>query len=160
MRPALLTERNGWKLYAHAAFGQRLEALLRTVEALEKQQPETYRNHPKAKLLKRTLDLILAEIPRDPNHWRRARFLGRFRLFLRFSSVHKVVVYAWVNDETTLRIFHQAPFNKTTHRTIGMPYFAKRKPPSPRTIQLSSAPSAASRSSRQHPLPQYPSELR
>ena len=89
-----------------------------TVEGLAKQDSQGYRNHPKTKLLKRTLDLILVEIPRDPNaaefqlgntlgaayrHWRRAKFLGRFRLFFRFSSTHKVIVYAWVNDETTLR---------------------------------------------------------
>jgi toxin YhaV len=36
-------------------------------------------------------------------HWRRARFLGRFRLFYRFSTVQKAIVYVWVNDETTLR---------------------------------------------------------
>jgi toxin YhaV len=61
------------------------------VEALAKRQPESYRNHPKAKLLKRVMDLVLVEIPRDPNaaefqldntlgpayrHWRRAKFLG------------------------------------------------------------------------------------
>jgi toxin YhaV len=95
-----------------------LETLIRTVEALEKRQPEGYRNHPKAKLLKRVMDLILVEIPRDPNaaefqlgntlgpayrHWRRAKFLGRFRLFFRFSTAHRAIVYAWVNDETTLR---------------------------------------------------------
>jgi toxin YhaV len=111
-------ERNGWKLYAHPAFSERFDMLLRAAEALEKQQPKTYRNHPKTKLLKRTLDLILIEIPRDPNaaefqlgntlgpayrHWRRAKFLGRFRLFFRFSSAHKAIVYAWANDETTLR---------------------------------------------------------
>src|ERR1700687_6050626 len=118
MRPALLAERSGWKLYAHPAFSRRLETLIRTVEALEKRQPEGYRNHPRARLLKRVMDLILVEIPRDPNaaefqlgntlgpayrHWRRAKFLGRFRLFFRFSSTHKAIVYAWVNDETTLR---------------------------------------------------------
>ena len=117
MRPAPLTERNGWKLYVHPAFSQGLEALVRQVEALEKQQPQTFRGHPKSKLLKRILDLILVEVPRDPNapefqlgntlgaayrHWRRAKFLGRFRLFFRFSSAHKTIVYAWVNDETTL----------------------------------------------------------
>jgi hypothetical protein len=66
MPPASWTERNGWKLYAHPAFSQRLEVLVRTVEALRRQQPESYRGHPKTKLLKRTLDLILVEIPRDP----------------------------------------------------------------------------------------------
>jgi len=33
----------------------------------------------------------------------RAKFLSRFRLFFRFSSAHKAILYAWVNDETTLR---------------------------------------------------------
>jgi toxin YhaV len=118
MRPAALTEGSGWKLYAHPAFSQRWESLIRTVEALAKRQPESYRNHPKAKLLKRVMDLVLVEIPRDPNaaefqlgntlgpayrHWRRAKFLGRFRLFFRFSTAHRAIVYAWVNDETTLR---------------------------------------------------------
>jgi toxin YhaV len=118
MRSAPVIERNGWKLYAHPAFSQRLEALVLAVETLEKQQPQSYRAHPKTKLLKRFLDLILAEVPRDPNarefqlgntlgpayrHWRRAKFLGRFRLFFRFSSTHKTIIYAWVNDEMTLR---------------------------------------------------------
>jgi len=133
MRPAPVTERSGWKLYAHPAFSQRLETLIRTVEALEKRQPESYRNHPKAKLLKRVLDLILVEIPRDPNaaefqlgntlgpayrHWRRAKFLGRFRLFFRFSSAHRAIVYAWVNDETTLRKAgaHSDPYAVFTRR--------------------------------------------
>jgi toxin YhaV len=133
MRPGLLTERSGWKLYAHPAFIKRLETLIRTVEALEKRQPEGYRNHPKAKLLKRVMDLILVEIPRDPNaaefqlgntlgpayrHWRRAKFLGRFRLFFRFSSAHRAIVYGWVNDETTLRKAgaHSDPYAVFTRR--------------------------------------------
>jgi len=92
--------------------------LIKAVEALERHHPETYRSHPKTKLLKQIHDLILVEIPHDPNaaefqlgntlgrahrHWRRAKFLGRFRLFFRFSTAHKAIVYAWVNDETTLR---------------------------------------------------------
>lgn len=118
MSPTPVAERNGWKLYAHPAFSQALEALVLAVEALEKRQPEAYRGHPKTKLLKRILEVILVEIPREPNapefqlgnalgpmyrHWRRAQFLGRFRLFFRFSSSRKAIVYAWVNDEATLR---------------------------------------------------------
>jgi len=64
------------------------------------------------------LDLIEVEIPRDPGapeyslgntlgpehrHRRRAKFLGRFRLFFRYSSKDRVIIYAWVNDETMLR---------------------------------------------------------
>jgi toxin YhaV len=111
-------ERNGWRLYVHPAFGDAFERLSEAVQELRRQRPESYAGHPKAKLLKRILDLILDEIPRDPNavefqlgntlgpahrHWRRAKFLGRFRLFYRFSSVHKAIVYSWVNDESTLR---------------------------------------------------------
>jgi toxin YhaV len=28
--------------------------------------------------------------------------LGRFRFFFRFSSGHRAIIYAWVNDENTL----------------------------------------------------------
>ena len=57
-------------------------------------------------------------IPRDPNapefrqgntlgkdnkHGFRAKLHGRYRLFYRFSTAHKIIVYAWVNDEKTLR---------------------------------------------------------
>lgn len=111
-------ERNGWRLYAHPAFGDAVERLSDAVRQLKQLRPGALHDHPKAKLLKRILDLILEEIPRDPNaaefqlgntlgaahrHWRRARFLGRFRLFFRFSSAHKAIIYAWVNDEATLR---------------------------------------------------------
>jgi toxin YhaV len=117
MPPEPFAVRNGWRLYSHPAFGDALEKLTGAVDGL-KDQPQAYAGHPKAKLLKRILDLILDEIPRDPNaiefhlantlgpprrHWRRAKFLGRFRLFYRFSSVRKAIVYAWVNDESTLR---------------------------------------------------------
>ena len=110
--------RNGWSLYAYAAFGDAFESLSDAVEGLKQKRPESYTGHPKAKLLKRILDLILDEIPRDPNaveyqlgntlgpahrHWRRAKFLGRFRLFYRFSATHRAIVYSCVNDETTLR---------------------------------------------------------
>jgi toxin YhaV len=118
MPAGALAERNGWTLYVHPAFGDGLDQLSVEVEKLAARGPDSYSEHPKAKLLKRILDLILVEIPRDPNapeyqlgntmgpvhrHWRRAKFLGRFRLFFRFSSVHKAIVYAWVNDEATLR---------------------------------------------------------
>ena len=74
--------------------------------------------HPKTKLLRRIIDLILDEIPSDPaspkyrqgttlggphRHWRRAKFLGRFRLFFRYSEKNRIIIYAWINDENTLR---------------------------------------------------------
>ncbi len=110
--------RNGWILLRHPAFREPFEALVAEVAALEAADPEGWMAHPKAKLLKRIRDLIMDEIPSNPDdpafrlghtmgkpnsHWRRARFLGRFRLFFRFDTASKVIIYAWVNDETTLR---------------------------------------------------------
>lgn len=119
MQPPLpFAVRVGWSLYAYPAFGDAFNLLKEAVHKLELEQPWSFEAHPKAKLLKRVLDLILNEIPRDPaaaefilgntlgaphRHWRRANFLGRFRLFFRFSSAHRAIVYVWVNDANTLR---------------------------------------------------------
>jgi toxin YhaV len=111
-------ERHGWKLLRAGAFAEALDALEAEVARLAVERPNDYVSHPKVKLLARIRDLILEEIPRDPNshiyglgntmgvahrHWRRAKFLQRFRLFFRFDSASHVIIYAWVNDENTLR---------------------------------------------------------
>ena len=69
-------------------------------------------------MLKVLAALMFKEIPADPNakryrlghslgsrftSWRRAKFLGRFRLFFRFHSKRRAIVYVWLNDERTLR---------------------------------------------------------
>ncbi len=110
--------RNGWTLFRAAAFRASIDPLVAEVARLAAADPDGYRAHPKAKLLARIHDLIFEEIPRDPNapvyslgntlgpahrHWRRAKFLQRFRLFFRFDSASRIIVYAWVNDENTLR---------------------------------------------------------
>jgi toxin YhaV len=107
-----------WRLFAHPAFSETFDALMAEVARLRAADPNDFAQHPKAKLLKRIVDLVEVEIPRDPGatefslgntlgpahrHWRRAKFLGRFRLFFRYSSKDRVIIYAWVNDENTLR---------------------------------------------------------
>ena len=110
--------KSGWKLFVHTAFSEKLDALVAEVERLRTADRKGYKQHPKRKLLKRIVDLIEVEIPRDPGaseyalgstlgpeyrHWRRAKFLGRFRLFFRYSSKDRVIIYAWLNDQNTLR---------------------------------------------------------
>jgi toxin YhaV len=110
--------KSGWRLFTHPAFSGPFDALVAEVARLQKSNPRGYAQHPKAKLLKRIVDLVETEIPRDPGaaeynlgntlgpahrHWRRAKFLGRFRLFFRYNSKAAVIIYAWVNDENTLR---------------------------------------------------------
>lgn len=114
----VFAERHGWKLYRAAAFAEALDALEADVTRLSVERPDGFTSHPKAKLLARIRDLIFEDIPRDPNapvfglgntlgpahrHWRRAKFLQRFRLFFRFDSASRIIIYAWVNDENTLR---------------------------------------------------------
>jgi toxin YhaV len=110
--------KSGWKLFVHPAFSETFDEVVAEVVKLRSADSEGYKQHPKTKLLKRILDLIEVEIPRDPGaveyslgntlgpehrHWRRAKFLGRFRLFFRYSSRDRVIIYAWMNDENTLR---------------------------------------------------------
>jgi toxin YhaV len=107
-----------WRLYVHPAFSQTFDALVVEVKRLQTVDPSGYSLHPKAKLLRRIVDLVETEIPRDPGaaeynlgntlgpahrHWRRAKFLSRFRLFFRYDSKAAVIIYAWVNDQNTPR---------------------------------------------------------
>jgi toxin YhaV len=109
---------NGWRLYVHPLFDDQLRRLTEQVESLAAKHPNTYRDEAVTKLLATINHLICEVIPRDPNaaefrqgntlgagnrHWFRAKFHERYRLFYRFSSKDKVIVYAWVNDERTLR---------------------------------------------------------
>ncbi|MEA3043473.1 MAG: toxin YhaV [Sphingomonadales bacterium] len=112
---------NGWTLYEHPAFARQREKLQRAVEALRAKDPEGYRTGGDAKLLAAIARLTLELIPADPGvpqfrqggtlskarkHWFRAKFgNGRYRLFYQFSSRAKVIIYAWVNDESTLRTY-------------------------------------------------------
>jgi toxin YhaV len=111
-------EANSWTLYFHPLIRQQLEKLTAKVEALQAKDPAGYREQPATKLLATINRYIREIIPRDPNaaefrqgntlgadnrHWFRAKFHERYRLFYRFSSKEKVIVYVWVNDEGTLR---------------------------------------------------------
>jgi toxin YhaV len=109
---------NGWKLYVHPLFEQQFRQLVEQVEALAAKDPMGYKDLPAAKLLATINRHIRETIPRNPGaaefrqgntlgsdnrHWFRAKFHEPYRLFYRFSSREKVIIYAWVNDERTLR---------------------------------------------------------
>lgn len=112
---------NGWGLFYFRLFKERLDGLERDVMALAEKDPEGFVSHPKVKLLKAVVDNVRQEVPRDPDDrgyrlgktlgdqytdWRRVKKHGlppRYRLFFKFASVKKSIVYAWLNDEHTLR---------------------------------------------------------
>lgn len=111
-------EAHGWRLFQYPLFESQLRKLTESAERLSIAQPETYKQHPKTKLLSTIHRYITEIIPRNANapefrqgdslgpdnrHWFRAKFNQRYRLFFRFSTKDKVIVYVWVNDESTLR---------------------------------------------------------
>lgn len=112
---------NGWHLFAHPLFLAQLEKLTVAVEKLQQRDPVGYQTTANAKLLAALRQLVFETIPSNPTradyrqggtlgsdrkHWFRAKFgNGRFRLFFRFDSKAKIIIFAWVNDETTLRTY-------------------------------------------------------
>lgn len=116
-----MLEVNGWQLFAHPLFLDQIEKLAAAVEKARAKDPRGWRKSANAKLLAAILQLVFETIPQDPTrpeyrqggtlgdtrkHWFRAKFGGgRFRLFFRYSSSAKVIVFAWVNDENTLRTY-------------------------------------------------------
>jgi toxin YhaV len=112
---------NGWTLYAHPVFLRDFIELLETVEKDARVDEHGFQQHPSYKLLVKVRDCIKVRIPSDPNHadfrlddtlgkrhshWRRAKhgMPQRYRLFFLFSSVApRSIIYAWFNDESTLR---------------------------------------------------------
>ncbi len=107
---------NGWTLLSHPAFEAQLRRLREAVEAEVDRGKAGTANQ---KLAAALAALVLRTIPADPTdsrfrqgktlgvdhtHWFRAKFgNGRFRLFFRFDSRARVIIYAWVNDRDTLR---------------------------------------------------------
>jgi toxin YhaV len=112
---------NGWRLYAFEPFAERLAALKNEVERLRAKDHDGYGRHPTTRLLAEVYKAITETVPANPDHpefrvghslgpqcahWRRVKhgLPPPYRLFYRFSSKPvRVIVYAWLNDEATLR---------------------------------------------------------
>jgi toxin YhaV len=112
---------NGWQLFGHPLFLDQLETLAAGVARSRAKDPRNWHTSANAKLLAALLKLVFEAIPQDPTrpeyrqggtlgddrkHWFRAKFGGgRFRLFFRYSTSARVIIFAWVNDENSLRTY-------------------------------------------------------
>jgi toxin YhaV len=112
---------NGWTIYAHPLFLDQLARLVAAVERDKQNDPKNYAKKPNAKLLNAVFTIALQRVPQDPTdkryrlgdalreaykHWFRDKFGGdRFRLFFRYDSKSRIIVYVWINDERTLRTY-------------------------------------------------------
>ena len=116
-----LTVSHGWTLAAHPLFLDQLERLVAAVETERLKSVAGSRPTANAKLLAALFRLVFDIIPSNPGnpdyrqgstlgqdrkHWFRAKFGNqRFRLFFRYSTQAKLIIFAWVNDEQSLRTY-------------------------------------------------------
>lgn len=112
---------NGWQLFAHPLLLDQLERLIAEVERQRRKDPKNYKSAANAKVLAALHKLMFETVPEAPTrpeyrqgdtlgrarkHWFRAKFGNqRFRLFFRYNSQAKIIIYAWVNDAETLRTY-------------------------------------------------------
>lgn len=109
---------NGWCLLAHSLCINQLETLVEQVDRLKQKKSASYKNKNASKRLAAISKLIFEKIPENPTlpeyrqgstlgseykHWFRAKFFQQYRLFFRYHLESKIIIYAWVNDEATLR---------------------------------------------------------
>jgi toxin YhaV len=151
-------EVNGWTVYAHPLFLDQLETMIVSVEKARKKDPKGYKRKRAAKLLAAVSKVAFEDIPSDPTrdvyrqgstlgedykHWFRAKFLQQFRLFFRYqqSASAKLIVLAWVNDDSTLRAYESANDAYAVFRKM----LDRGNPPDTWNELLSSASSGESR---------------
>ena len=111
-------QRLGWTLLFHDCVIEQLQRLYTAAQRAEQNDPIGFASNANVKLFRALSQLVLEVVPDEPardeyrqgntlgpeyRHWRRAKIGRRFRLFFRYDSRAKVIVYAWVNDEQTLR---------------------------------------------------------
>jgi len=111
-------QRHGWSLLFHEGLIEQLQKLQAATQKAQAQDPQGFESNANVKLFNALAQLMLETVPIDPNrdeyrqgntmgpafrHWRRAKLGRRFRLFFRFDSKTKIIIFAWVNDENTLR---------------------------------------------------------
>ncbi len=111
-------QRHGWTLLFHDCVAEQLQKLDIAARRAEQNDPQGFESNANVKLINALSHLMLEVVPSDPSrneyrqgntlgaayrHWRRAKIGRRFRLFFRYDSKANVIVFAWVNDEQTLR---------------------------------------------------------
>jgi toxin YhaV len=109
---------NGWTLLFHSCMTEHVRAMADSALKALKADPAGAPENMHVKLFAAVAKLVLDVIPQDPSrreyrqgdtlgdeykHWFRAKFFQRFRLFFRYQTKGKVIVFAWVNDLGTQR---------------------------------------------------------
>jgi toxin YhaV len=132
---------HGWNIYFHPCFEEQLVDLVERVMEQAQRRPKDYCQLRPFKLLSAIALLAFDVIPRDPSDerfrqgntlgndhtdWFRAKFYQQYRLFFRYSEPDKTVIYAWVNDDSTLRAYE----SKSDAYRVFEKMLRKGRPPS------------------------------
>ncbi len=111
---------NGWTIYLHPLIIEELHSLISAVESLKLKDPQNFARKNATKRLAAIAKLMFDVIPKDPTkpeyrqggtlgsdrkHWFRAKFFQQYRLFFRFDSSAKIIVFAWVNNDKNKRAY-------------------------------------------------------
>ena len=133
-------QRHGRTLLLHGCLIDQLRNLHRAVERTRRSDAARSASNANVKLFGALSRLMLEVIPQDPSRaehrqgntlgprhrrWRRAKVGRRFRLFFRFDTRAKVIVYASVNDRPTLR----STGSRTDPYTVFAKMLARGNPP-------------------------------
>ena len=148
---------NGWHVLAHPLFLDQFEKLIGAVERERARNPDGYGNTANAKLLTALARLLLDIVPADPTrpeyrqggtlgserrHWFRAKFGGqRFRLFFRYQTTGRIIIFAWVNDAETLRTYGSRTDAYAVFRTM----LDRNRPPDSWAALMAEARAASAR---------------
>jgi len=109
---------HGYTLLPHPLLVKQLATL---ADAAEQEPAPPAAPGPNRKLLAHVYSLMFDEIPQDPGaaryrhggaiaggrrEWFRGKTgNGRYRLFYRYDSTARIIVYAWINDRESLRTY-------------------------------------------------------
>jgi toxin YhaV len=111
-------QRHGWTLLFHACVVEQLQKLQAAAKRAQKNDPSGFESNANVKLLRALSQVMMDGVPTNPareeyrqgntlghehRHWRRVKIGRRFRLFFRYDSKANIIVFAWGNDEQTLR---------------------------------------------------------
>ena len=111
---------NGWRIFVHQELEYQLSKIGRKTAWLFMRGQITDKNRGRQKFLKalkRAMNDVVPSNPGAVEHrlgralgdqpevWFRVKFLQPDRLFYRYDSAKKIIVYVWVNDEDTLRAY-------------------------------------------------------
>lgn len=102
-------QRHGWTLLFHEGVIEQLRKLQAAAQRAEQNDPQEFEGNANVKLFRALSQLILDVVPSDPSrseyrqgntlgtayrHWRRAKIGRRFRLFFRYDSKAKAIMFA------------------------------------------------------------------